>query len=124
MQTTLPFPRTHGQAGSNRSQRRWLHWLLIPLIVAVLVGGLWWRTSQSTTAVTTTIVTVSQGTWRSRSAAVARLRPPAPSMLPFQQAGTVTSVEVTIGDTVEAGQTLATIDPARLQLRFSRPRPT
>ena len=102
MQTTLPFPRTHGQAGSKRPQRRWLRWLLIPLIVAVIAGGLWWRTAQSTTAVTTTTATVSQGDLAvtvsgSGTTAAARTVD-----VPFQQAGTVTSVAVAVGDTVDS----------------------
>ena len=95
MQTTLPFPRTHGQAGAKRPRRRWLRWMLVPLILAMIAGGgLWWRTSQPTTAATTTTATVSQGDLAltvSGSGTVAAART---VDVPFQQAGTVTSVEV------------------------------
>jgi len=40
--------------------------------------------------------------------------------LPFQQAGTVTSVDVKVGDQVKAGQTLAQIDPADLELALQQ----
>src|SRR5215475_187833 len=93
MQTTVPFPRTQGQLGARRPQRRWLRWLLIPLIVALIAGGaLWWRSSQQTTASTSTTATVSQGDLAvtvSGSGSVAAART---VDVPFQQAGTVTSV--------------------------------
>jgi hypothetical protein len=120
MQTTLPFPQAHSQAGSKRSQRRWLRWMLIPLVVALIAGGLWWRTSQSTTAVTTTTAAVTQGDLAvtvSGSGTTAAARTVA---VPFQQAGTVTSVAVAVGDKVVAGQTLATIDDSALTLALEQ----
>jgi HlyD family secretion protein len=116
MQTTVPFPRAGGQAGARRPRRRWLRWLSIPLILAVLGGGLlWWRSSQQATTPTATTATVSQGDLTvavSGSGAVAAART---VDLPLQQAGTVTSVDVTVGDTVAAGQAIAQIDSSALQ---------
>jgi multidrug efflux pump subunit AcrA (membrane-fusion protein) len=121
MQTTAPFPQTRTPAGAKRSQRRWMRWLLVPLILAVLAGGaLWWRSSQQTTAASTTTDTVAQGDLAvsvSGNGAVAAART---ADLPFQQAGTVTAIDVQVGDTVTAGQTLAQIDPADLELQVQQ----
>jgi multidrug efflux pump subunit AcrA (membrane-fusion protein) len=40
--------------------------------------------------------------------------------VPFQQAGTVTSVDVAVGDQVTAGQTLAQIDQGDLQRQLQQ----
>jgi HlyD family secretion protein len=121
MQTTVPFPRTRGQVGATRPQRRWLRWLLIPLIVAIIASGaLWWRSSQQSTPSTSTTATVSQGDLAvtvSGSGSVAAART---VEVPFEQAGTVTSVDVAVGDTVTAGQTLATIDAGELQIQLEQ----
>src|SRR5262245_34077614 len=115
MQTTVPFPRARGQAGAKRPVPRWLRWMLVPLIAAIVAGGaLWWRSSQQATASTFTTATVSQGDLAvtvSGSGSVAAART---VDVPFQQAGALTSVDVAVGDTVTAGQALATIDSSDL----------
>src|SRR5512138_401508 len=121
MQTTFPFPQARNPAGARQPRRRWQRWLLIPLIAAALAGGgLWWRSSQQATTATTTTATLSQGDLAvtvSGSGAVAAART---VDVPFQQAGTLTSLDVAVGDTVAAGQTLATIDSSALQLQLQQ----
>jgi HlyD family secretion protein len=121
MQTTAPFPQARTPAGVKRPQRRWMRWLLIPLILAVIAGsGLWWRSSQQTTATTTTTGTVSQGDLTasvSGNGAVAAART---VDIPLQQAGTLTAIDVQVGDTMKAGQILAQIDSAELQLQLQQ----
>src|SRR5689334_8264896 len=111
MQTAFPFPRTRGQAGAQRPQPRWLRWLLVPLILALVAGGgLWWRSSRQAATTTTSTATVSQGDLTasvSGSGSVAAARTVA---VASQQAGTVTSVDVKVGDQVQAGHTLAQLD--------------
>ncbi|MBK9710845.1 MAG: HlyD family efflux transporter periplasmic adaptor subunit [Kouleothrix sp.] len=120
MQTTVPFPQAHGRAGAQRPRRPWLRWLIVPVVVAIIAGaGLWWRASQTTTTTTSTAA-VTQGDLAvtvSGSGTVAAART---VDVPFAQAGTVTSVEVAVGDTVSAGQTLATIDASDLQLQLKQ----
>jgi HlyD family secretion protein len=120
MQTTIPFPRAQGQSGARRS-RRWLRWLVVPVALAVIAGGaLWWRSSQQVTTPNTSTGTVTQGDLAatiSGSGTIAAARTVA---LPFQQAGTVTSVDVQVGDTVQAGQALAKIDAGDLELQLQQ----
>src|SRR5688572_7478438 len=75
-------------------------------------GRIFGLRSRSTTTTMASTATVSQGDLTisvTGSGAVAAART---VELPFQQPGTITSVDVRVGDNVTAGQTLATIDPA------------
>jgi HlyD family secretion protein len=121
MEHAIPFPQSRKPARVGRSRRRWGRWLLAALLLAALAGGgLWWRASQTTTAVTTTTAAVTQGSLAvtvSGSGAVAAARS---VDVPFQQSGTLTAVNVKVGDVVEAGQALAQIDTAALQLALQQ----
>jgi HlyD family secretion protein len=121
MSTSVAFPNTRGQAGTSRSPRRRLRWLLIPLIVLVIAAIVVWRLRAATTTTTaTTTATVSLGSLTlsvSGSGSVAAART---VDLPFEQTGTITSVDVKVGDQVQAGQTLAQIDATTLQLQVQQ----
>ena len=121
MQTSVPFPRTRTPAGAQRPKRRWVRWLIAPVLIALLAGGaLWWRSSQQSSTTTTSTGQVTQGDLAvtiSGSGTVAAART---VEVPFQQAGTVTSVDVAIGQQVSAGQTLATIDTTTLKLALQQ----
>jgi HlyD family secretion protein len=121
MQTTLPFPRAHTPAGTQRPKRRWARWLIAPVVLALLLGGgLWWRSAKQASTSTTTTATVSQGDLTvsvSGSGTVAAART---VDLAFQQSGTITAVDVAVGQQVKAGQTLAQIDASALQLALEQ----
>ena len=92
--------------------------------VVVLAGagaGIWSATRSSTpgtasspVSVTTQNVTVSTGSMKQTVAASGTLQPAQDSNLTFSVAGTVNAVDVTTGQQVAAGQTLATVDPTVL----------
>src|SRR5262245_27069823 len=108
MRVSLPFPRAGDRSGAIRPARRRQRWLLIPLILLVMGAIVFWRLRMSAaSSTTTTTATVSQGDLTvavTGSGAVAAART---VELPFQQAGTITSVNVKVGDQVTASQTLA-----------------
>jgi HlyD family secretion protein len=117
----MPFPRTRDRAGAARPRLLGLRWLLLPVILALIAAVVfWWLPSRLAPTTTTSTATVSQGDLTisvSGSGSVAAART---VELPFQQQGTITTVDVHVGDTVKAGQTLATIDPADLQLALQQ----
>lgn len=115
MRISLPFPGA--RSGASRTKRGPQRWLIVPLILIIIAAIVVWQLqSRSTTTPTTTTATVSQDTLTinvSGSGTVAAART---VEVPFQQAGTITSVDVAVGDQVTTGQTLATIDAADLQI--------
>jgi HlyD family secretion protein len=119
MRISIPFPRD--RAGTQQSTRRRRRWLLVPVLLLIVAGaGYWWLSSRRTTTTATTTATVTQGNLTiavSGSGSVAAARTVA---LPFQQTGTVTSVDVKVGDQVKAGQTLARIDDSDLRLQLQQ----
>jgi HlyD family secretion protein len=120
MRVSIPFSGASDRSGATRFARRRLRWLFIPLILIIAAGAFFGLRSRSTTTATTSTATVSQGDLIisvTGSGAVAAART---VELPFQQQGTITAVDVRVGDNVTAGQTLATIDPADLQLQLQQ----
>jgi HlyD family secretion protein len=117
MRISLPFPRSRDRAGAKQPGLPGQRWLLLPVVLLLIAAALfWWLPSRLAPATATTTATVGQGNLTvavtgSGSIAAART-----VELPFQQSGTVTSVDVKVGDQVKAGQTLAQIDPADLKL--------
>lgn len=113
----IPLPQTRGRAGARRPARRWLRWVVIPLLLIVLAGGIsWWFLSRRQTTPTITTGTVTQGdiaTTVNGSGSVAAART---VDVPLQQAGTITAVSVKVGDQAKAGQTLVQLDTTDLQL--------
>ena len=109
-------------AGKRRLTRR----RLAAGVVAVCVlggggAGIWAATrngGSSSTASPVTVtnenVKVTTGTMKQTVSASGTLEPTNDSDLTFAVSGTVTAVDVTTGQTVVAGQTLATLDPTAL----------
>jgi HlyD family secretion protein len=121
MRIPMPFPRTRDRSGAARPTKLGLRWLLLPVILVLIAAVVfWWLPSRLAPTTTTSTATVSQGDLTisvtgSGSVAAART-----VELPFQQQGTITAVDVRVGDSVTSGQTLATIDPADLQLQLQQ----
>ena len=97
--------------------RRGLTVLAVLLAAALVATGAWfWFGGGSTSATSAPrTVTVTHGTVEQSVSATGTIAPAVESDLSFQASGTVTSVPVTVGEKVAAGQTLATIDPSALQ---------
>jgi len=61
------------------------------------------------------VVTASYGTVSQTASATGTIEPASQADVDFAVAGQVTAVDVSVGQTVSAGQTLATVDPSALQ---------
>jgi HlyD family secretion protein len=120
MRISASFPQTRDKS-SARAPQRFRRWIVLAAVLIVIAAVVFWRMrASSTTTVATTTATVGQGALTlavSGSGSVAAART---VELPFQQSGTVTSVDVKVGDQVKAGQTLAQIDPADLKLALQQ----
>ena len=107
------------RAGWYRRLRR--PWILVPVVVVVGLG-VWFfaiRSDGSSDAAATTttkqLVTVTRGALTNAVSAEGTVAAAQTDDLSFSAAGTVTAVNVKAGDTVTAGQVLATMDSASLQ---------
>jgi HlyD family secretion protein len=122
MRVSTPLPQARERLRApwrSLRQRRWL-WVALGLALLAAAGAWWYTTRRSTASTTTSFARVTQGTMTiavSGSGAVAAART---VELPFQQAGTITSVDVAVGQQVSAGQALATIDAGDLQLALEQ----
>lgn len=103
-----------------RRTRVWVRVVAIALLVGVVGAGIYWfgfREEQaqaatpesSSTAVAASLTTVQQSVTASGT-----LTPAVQEDVSFDVSGTVTSVDVAVGDTVAAGQQLATVDTLHL----------
>lgn len=111
--------RVHTRVEARRRSRRKV---VIAIVGAVLVlggaGGAWaltHRSSATAAAAATQLVAASTTTVKETVSATGTIEPATQASLKFAQGGSVTAVAVKVGDTVTAGQTLATIDPSTLQ---------
>ena len=128
-----PVPATPPDAGGGRAwlARRSRHpsfWVAVVALVVIVGFGVWWvairsDSGSSTTAlsITTTkqLVTVTRGSMSNTVSAEGTIAAAQTDNLSFGSSGTVTAVNVQAGDTVTAGQVLATIDSAQLQASVS-----
>ena len=105
--------------GPSWWQRLRRPWVIIPAVL-VLATGIWWfgfrssGTSASAASPTQQLVAVTKGPIGSTVSAEGTVAAAQTDDLSFTSAGTVTAVNVKAGDTVTAGQVLATIDSAQL----------
>lgn len=119
----LPLPgeiESETEVRPRRPRRRRRRWLLIGLLVLLLAGAgvaVWasfFRTSGAATTLRT--VTVTAGTLKQTVSGTGTLQPASEAALSFGSSGTVSSVEVEVGDTVKKGQALASIDDSELAI--------
>jgi macrolide-specific efflux system membrane fusion protein len=102
--------------------RKWLWWLLGAVLVAGAAFGVWWfefrsepATDELTFETIQQLAEVSTGTIQTMVSAEATVAAADTEDFNFTSAGTVTAVNVELGDVVTAGDVLATIDSAELE---------
>ncbi len=117
----LPLDDENVLASEPRSVWRRYRWPIVGVVVvlvAAAVGLSLWLTSGSSTptglSITTVTVPVTTGTIQQTVASSGTLEPASQATLNFPVSGTVTAVDVKAGQTVAAGQVLATIDTTAL----------
>ena len=100
--------------------------VIIAVVVVLLAGAgglVYWLTSGSSTptglVVTTTTVPVTTGTIQQTVASSGTIEPASQASLNFAVSGTVTAVNVKAGQSVTAGQVLATVDTTALSEEVS-----
>ena len=116
-----------GSQSTSQWWRRLLHPFLIMPVVALIAIGVWWfgfhssGSSKTSTGsiVAPQLVAVTSGTLNATVSAQGTIAALATDALSFTSSGKVTSVNVKAGDSVTAGEVLATIDSASLQASVS-----
>lgn len=106
-------------------------WMIVGAVALVAVGaglGIWLgsRNSSATPLITTTttVQTVSTGTITQAVSSTGTVEPAEQASLDFGVSGRVTAVDVTAGQTVTVGQTLATIDDTSLAASLAQAQAT
>ncbi|AEE45001.1 efflux RND transporter periplasmic adaptor subunit [Cellulomonas fimi] len=101
-----------------RRTRGWVRAVLGAVVVGALATGIWWFAVRDATAAAeepaTRTVAASLTTMEKTVDGTGTLTPAVQEDVSFAVSGTVTGVAVTQGQTVTAGQTLATVDTLRL----------
>lgn len=95
-------------------RRRW--WVVTALVVVLAGAGAWFRLAGGDDGGNTQRITaaVSRGTHKDTVSATGTISPKRDEDLAFTSSGTVTSVEVEVGDRVQKGDVLARIDDTAL----------
>ena len=111
--------------GKGRSRRKPIGYAGLAVVVAVVIRCplLHLRLSSAASATNGRTATVQRGTVQSSVSASGNVSAATSASENFDSSGTLTSVDVTVGDTVKAGQLLATIDPASAQADWTWPGP-
>ena len=114
------FDFDHATAGAQPRRRRWLRWLAVPIAIVVVIGAILWF-AKPFAATTASLVTAQSttGTIVSSVSLSGSVASSSINELTFDAAGTVTAVNVAVGDTVTAGEVLATIDDSALQVQIA-----
>ncbi|HKT01188.1 MAG TPA: biotin/lipoyl-binding protein [Rugosimonospora sp.] len=121
----VPQPARHRWRLARFRRRRW--WLVggaLVVVVAAAAITVGVATASTPAAPTYRAVTASTGTMRLTTTATGTLEPAQMSSLNFQVAGQVTAVDVTTGQQVKVGQTLATVNSASLSAQVAQAQAT
>ena len=111
------FGPPDGEVPTRR--RRWLRWLLVPVAVALVIAGAIFIAHPFGTAATSLVTaTATTGTVVSSVSISGSVASSSVNELSFTASGAVTAVNVVPGDTVTAGEVLATIDDSALQVQL------
>ncbi len=93
---------------------------LVALVLAALIAHDFVVSPSQNSAASVRTATVTRGTVRSAVTATGTLVPAQQLNVGFRTAGTLTEVDVRVGDKVRSGQVLARIDPTQLQLALDQ----
>ncbi|TVT36463.1 biotin/lipoyl-binding protein [Amycolatopsis rhizosphaerae] len=107
-----------------RRKRRWILGGAAVVVVAVTGVTIWLVTRPQSTAPAYRLVTVATTTLKQTVSSSGTIQPAQQSNLNFGVAGQVTAVEVTVGQQVSAGQTLATLQSASLSASVAQAKST
>ncbi|MGH3797283.1 MAG: efflux RND transporter periplasmic adaptor subunit [Pseudonocardiaceae bacterium] len=101
-------------------------WLIVSggVVVACVAGVVVWAESGSSSTAAPRLGTAGLGTIRQTVSATGTIEPAQQANLSFGVSGQVTTVPVTVGQQVQAGQTLATMDAAALPSQVAQARAT
>lgn len=86
------------------------------LVAALGIGGVAWATQNRPRPLSYTTGLVAAGSITQELTSTGVVRRPGQQSLSFDTAGLITGLSVKVGDSVRAGQALATVDPAPLQV--------
>lgn len=114
------FAYDQGALALQPPGRRWRRWAAALVVVALLAAAALWALNPFGKAAAATLVTgrASVGTIVSSVSVSGSVASSSVSELNFGTSGTVTAVKVVPGDTVTAGEVLATIDDSSLQVQL------
>lgn len=117
----LPLDDENVLAAEPSSPWRRYRWPIVGVVVVLIAGAIgltFWLTSGTTPAtgltITTTTVKATTGTIQQTVTSSGTLEPASQAALNFAVSGTVTGVNVKAGQTVTAGEVLATVDTTAL----------
>ena len=103
------------------TRRPWITVLIVVVVASGIAGGVWWfadRNANATAAASgpvNRLVAASVGTIKKSITTTGTLTPADQEQVNFAATGTVTAVNVSAGQTVTAGQALATVDTLQMQ---------
>lgn len=108
--------------GNRRRRRIWIALLLLVVVAAGSMTAWLLAQNQEQPETVSQVVTVEPTTLKSTVTATGTLQPKRQANLVFPSSGTVTSVKVSVGQQVEKGQALATMDNTSLSLTLASAR--
>jgi multidrug efflux pump subunit AcrA (membrane-fusion protein) len=116
------FDNLQIEAGTTHHRRRRLVWLIVPAIVILVAGVIWFENPFATAATTPVTATATTGTIVTSVSISGSVASSTVKELAFPASGTVTAVNVAVGDAVTSGEVLATIDDTELQAQLDTAR--